>query len=99
MVTTPEAELLRKKAGQYLKGLRKDIGIYQNVLGERLGLEFFTFVSQVERGACQMPPYLVKKWADALGVDQKNIPINIKKYYHPDYHEMIFLSKTRRKPS
>lgn len=46
-----------------------------------------------------MPPYLVKKWADALGVDHKEFALTLLKYYHPDYHEMIFLSKTRRKPS
>ena len=99
MVTTPEAKALRVEAGKYLKELRKSLSLNQKELADKVGIEFFTFVSQVEIGAAQMPPGLLKKWADALKIDHKEFATELLKYYQPEYFEMIFGGKARRKPS
>ena len=46
----PEARQLRKQAGDWLKQRRADAGLSQADLAAKLGLKYYTFISQVENG-------------------------------------------------
>ena len=71
----PEARQLRKEAGRWLKGLRAAAGLSQIDLAARLGLKYYTFVSQVENGFGRVPTEALEAWARALGVDLPLIEI------------------------
>ena len=47
---TPDAKQLRKEAGRWLQAQRKRAGLSQIQLAEKLGLKYYTFISQVENG-------------------------------------------------
>lgn len=54
---------LRKRAGAYLKGLRQDQKLTQSDMAKLLGIEYYTFVSQVETGLVRVPPEQLERWA------------------------------------
>jgi transcriptional regulator with XRE-family HTH domain len=47
----PEAKQLRKLAGDWLKQRRADAELSQADLAARLGLKYYTFISQVRTGS------------------------------------------------
>ena len=65
-----EAKQLRKQAGTWLKELRAEAGLSQVDLAQRLGLKYYTFISQVENGFGRVPTESMEGWAAALGVNQ-----------------------------
>ena len=64
-----EAKDLRKQAGAWLKQARNAAGLSQMDLAQRLGLKYYTFVSQVENGFGRVPTEQMGAWALALGLD------------------------------
>ena len=57
---------LRRQAGQWLKMLRENAGMTQAELAERVGLRYYTFISQVESGLGRVPIEMQAAWAAAL---------------------------------
>ena len=53
--TAPKGAELRKRAGSWLQERRKAAGLSQIELAARLGLKYYTFVSQVENGFGRVP--------------------------------------------
>ncbi|MFL5059417.1 MAG: helix-turn-helix domain-containing protein, partial [Xanthobacteraceae bacterium] len=64
---TPEAKVRRRQAGTWLKQLRARAGLSQIELAGRLGLKYYTFISQVENGFGRVPTESMEAWARALG--------------------------------
>ena len=60
---------LRTRAGRWLRELREKRGLTQRELAQKVGIEYYTIVAQLEngRGFIPLERYLV--WADALGVE------------------------------
>ena len=54
---------LRKQAGDWLKQRRADAGLSQADLAAKLGLKYYTFISQVENGFSRVPTELIGAWA------------------------------------
>jgi transcriptional regulator with XRE-family HTH domain len=52
----PDAALLRKEAGAYLKKLRTDAQLTQRELADALGLQYYTLIAQSESGKARLPP-------------------------------------------
>lgn len=52
-----EAEMgeRRREAGVWLRQLREERGFTQRQLAERVGIEYYTFVSQIEAGRGRIP--------------------------------------------
>ena len=89
----PQAEQARKArrlAGQYIRGLRTDAGLTQRDLAQRLGLEYYTFVSQVELGHNRVPAEAQKAWAKALGVPVEEFAKKLLSYYEPHTFAALF---------
>lgn len=84
------AKKLRKQAGLYIQGLRKDAGLTQNELAKRLGLDYYTFISQVENGFNRVPPESMSEWARALKVDQQEFAKKLLSFYDPHMYQALF---------
>ena len=87
---TAEAKKLRKKAGQYIKSLRLVKDLTQSQLAQRIGIEYYTFISAVENGVNRVPPEGMKDWAMALDVPRAQFAKNLLKFYDPYmFHELF----------
>ncbi len=90
-----EARILRADAGDYIKKLRIDAKMTQRQLSDILGLEYYTFVSQLECGQGRLPPKLWVKTAKALSQDPKKFSLRMLSYYDPYAHHAITTGKTK----
>ena len=84
---------LRQEAGRWLRELREARGLSQRGLADRVGAEYYTFISQLESGRGRIPPDRYRIWAKALGVDPKTFVRTLMQYYDPVTYEIIFGDK------
>jgi transcriptional regulator with XRE-family HTH domain len=85
-----EARQLRKQAGDWLKLRRADAGLSQADLAVRLGLKYYTFISQVENGFSRVPIEIMGAWASELGLEQATFARHLLMYYEPELHRLLF---------
>jgi transcriptional regulator with XRE-family HTH domain len=88
--TLPEAKVLRRRAGVWLKEQRARAGMSQLELAERLGLKYYTFVSQVENGFGRVPTDSMEAWALALGLEPAPFARRLLSFYDPELHRLLF---------
>lgn len=86
----PEAKQQRKRAGDWLKGLRTTAGLSQIDLAQRLDLKYYTFISQIENGFGRVPTESMEAWAKALGVDPPAFARQLLSFYDPELHRLLF---------
>ncbi|KAA0074010.1 helix-turn-helix transcriptional regulator [Tardiphaga sp. P9-11] len=86
----PEARQLRKQAGDWLKARRADAGLSQVDLAARLGLKYYTFISQVENGFSRVPTETMEAWAIQLGLEPAAFAKYLLVYYEPELHRLLF---------
>ena len=87
---TADAKQLRKQAGRWLQEQRKTAGLSQIQLAEKLGLKYYTFVSQVENGFGRVPSDSMEAWALALGLVPADFARQLLSYYDPELHRLLF---------
>jgi len=85
-----ESKSLRREAGRWLKGAREAAGLTQAELAQRVGLRYYTFVSQVESGVGRVPIELQGAWADAMGIDPGEFARTLLRYYEPELYRLLF---------
>jgi transcriptional regulator with XRE-family HTH domain len=96
MYTNPQrrtdklTQKLRRNAGHWLRELREKRGLSQRELAQKVGTEYYTFISQVEHGRGRIPPERYLVWAHALGIDPRNLVIGLMSYYDPVTYNIIF---------
>ena len=90
----PEPQRQRKDAGRWLKALRKEAGLSQVQLATRLGLKYYTFISQVENGFGRVPNDSMEAWARALNVAPAEFARHLLAFYEPELHKLLFEVKT-----
>ncbi|WP_246685319.1 helix-turn-helix transcriptional regulator [Methylobacterium sp. WL103] len=71
------------RGGRYVRELREAAGLSQRQLAALIGLDFYTFISQIETSRGRIPPDSYRIWAEALQVDVKDLVINLMKFYDP----------------
>ncbi|MDP1883473.1 MAG: helix-turn-helix transcriptional regulator [Bradyrhizobium sp.] len=86
----PEARQLRKQAGDWLKQRRADAGLSQVALAERLGMKYYTFISQVENGFSRVPTEGMEAWAIQLGLEPAEFTKHRLWYYEPELYRLLF---------
>ena len=86
----PKTPELRKRAGAWLQGKRKAAGLSQIELAQKLGLKYYTFVSQVENGFGRVPSESMEAWGLALGLAPADFARHLLSYYDPDLHRLLF---------
>lgn len=83
-------KLLRQQAGRWLKAGREAAGLTQAELAEKVGLRYYTFVSQVESGLGRLPIETQAAWAQALGLDPSEFAKTLLRYYEPELFRLLF---------
>ena len=81
----PKGDQMRKEAGAWLKSLRAAVGLSQIELAQRLGLRYYTFVSQVESGVGRVL---------ALEQPPADFARRLLTYYDPELHRLLFEVKS-----
>lgn len=81
---------LRQQAGRWLKARREAAGLTQAELAERVGLRYYTFVSQVESGLGRLPIETQGAWALALGQDPGEFARTLLAWYEPELFRLLF---------
>jgi transcriptional regulator with XRE-family HTH domain len=89
-LSTPEVAELRREAGFYLKDLREKRGLSQRQMAEKVGGNYYTFISQLESGRGRIPPDRYLIWADVLGVEPEVFVKNLLRYYDPVTYSILF---------
>jgi transcriptional regulator with XRE-family HTH domain len=90
----PEAKELRKQAGAWLKQLRGKAGLSQIELAERLGLKYYTFISQVENGFGRVATECMDARATALDMVPAAFARELLSYYDPELYRLLFEVKS-----
>lgn len=90
LTSHPDALALRKQAGAYLKSAREKAELSQNELAKLVSLEYYTMVSQIERGQARLPPDRQQAWAEALRVDPQEFVRTLLRYYDPYTWSILF---------
>ncbi len=62
----------------------------QRDLAQKVGAEYYTFISQLEHGRGRIPPDRYLLWADALGVEPREFVRGLMAYYDPVTYNIIF---------
>jgi transcriptional regulator with XRE-family HTH domain len=91
-----DAKQLRKEAGTWLKSLRTEAGLSQIDLAARLGLKYYTFVSQVENGFGRVPTESMEAWARALGSEPTAFARRLLSFYDPELYRLLFEANDER---
>ena len=85
-----EVQDLRRRGGRWLKERRERLGVSQRQLAERVGLEYYTFVSQLETGRGRIPPDRYEDWARALDMPKRDFVREMMRYYDPITYRILF---------
>jgi len=83
-------KLLRREAGIWLKEMREARGLSQRDLATMVGVEYYTFVSQIESGRGRIPPDRYEAWAQALGMDAGAFVRKLLRFYDPITYALLF---------
>ena len=86
----PEVQELRRAAGLWLRDLRETRGLSQRELAAKLGVKYYTFISQLETGRGRVPPDQYAAWASALGVDPTAFVKKLLSFYDPVTYDFLF---------
>lgn len=92
----PESLALRRQAGRWLKQKREEAGLSQRQLADRLGLDYYTFISQLETGRGRIPPERYADWAKALDLEPRDFVFVLMRYYDPITFALLFPGEAER---
>lgn len=81
---------LRREGGRWLREMREAAGMSQRQLAERVGAEYYTFISQLETGRGRIPPDRYRDWAAALDAEPRAFVRELLRYYDPVTHDILF---------
>jgi transcriptional regulator with XRE-family HTH domain len=81
---------LRREGGRWLRERREALGLSQRQLAQRVGVEYYTFISQLETGRGRIPPDRYILWARALEIDAKEFVREILRFYDPITYALLF---------
>jgi len=89
-LSSDDVAKLRREAGHWLKKLREARGLSQRDLAARVGIDYFTFISQLESGRGRIPPDRYRAWAQALGVEVREFVVHLMQFYDPITYRVLF---------
>ena len=81
---------LRREAGRWLKERREACGLSQRQLAELVGVDYYTFVSQLETGRGRIPPERYRVWAHALRMPAHDFVKALLPYYESEIYDILF---------
>lgn len=81
---------LRKRAGAWLQQRREACGISQTEFAALVGVDYYSFISQIENGRGRIPPKSYRVWASALNMESRDFVTKILEFYDPYVFEILF---------
>lgn len=81
---------IRRKAGKMLRGLRDAQGMTQKDVADAAGIEYYTFLSQLESGMGRVPPDMYEPLAKAYKVDLKRFAQAMLYWYDRATYKALF---------
>ena len=81
--------------GTILKDAREKAGFTQKALADAIGLEYYTMISQMERGYVTVPVTLWHPLALSLGLDPVEFSLRCLLSYQPDLFNAVFGNRGR----
>ncbi|MGE0769499.1 MAG: helix-turn-helix domain-containing protein [Hyphomicrobiaceae bacterium] len=88
--SSAETHELRRAAGVWLRQQREAAGLSQRDLAALVGLEYYTFISQLENGRGRLPPDQYELWAAAFGMPVYDLVFSLLRYYDPVTFDILF---------
>ena len=85
-----DVQALRRAGGQWLRDRRLARQLSQRALAEKVGAEYYTFISQLENGRGRIPPDRYRAWAESLGIPAPTFVYNLMRFYDPVTFEILF---------
>ena len=76
--------------GSWLREMREKRGMSQRELSDAIGLDYYTFISQLENGRGRIPSSRYRDWANALGQDPKLFVRKLLMHYDPVAYDILF---------
>jgi transcriptional regulator with XRE-family HTH domain len=89
-LSSGEVTELRKEAGRWLKELREARGLSQRNLADKVGAEYYTFISQLEAGRGRIPPDRYLAWAHALEIEPRFFVRSLLRFYDPVTYSILY---------
>jgi transcriptional regulator with XRE-family HTH domain len=81
--------MLRQRGGDLLRQRRLFLGLTQQKLAERVGLDCYTIVAQLESGIGRIEPYQYEQWAQALEVPISRLVARVLEHADPTAHRLF----------
>ncbi|WP_370852998.1 helix-turn-helix domain-containing protein [Pararhizobium haloflavum] len=85
-----EVTRLRQLGGRWLRILRENENLSQRDLAKAVGIEYYSFISQLETGRGRIPPERYAAFAKAFRIDPRIFVRELMRYYDPVTHELLF---------
>lgn len=85
-----DMQKLRRDAGKWLKSLREQQKLSQRELATKVGVDYYTFISQLEVGRGRIPPDRYELWASALDIPAPEFVKELMRYYDPVTFRLLF---------
>jgi transcriptional regulator with XRE-family HTH domain len=73
-----------------MRKLREAQGLSQRQLADKVGIEYYTFISQLECGHGRIPPDRYRIWAEALDVEARYFVQLLMHFYDPVTYHILF---------
>lgn len=89
-VEDPERHALRRQGGAWLKQCREAAGLSQRDFAEKVGVGYYTFISQIESGRGRIPPERYQDWASALQLEPRDFVRQLLSFYEPITYAILF---------
>lgn len=89
----PVMQEKRRDGGLWLKQLRLAAGLSQRQLAQKVGADYYTFISQLENGRGRVPPDRYEAWAEALDLPADTFVFNLMRFYDPITFGILFGEK------
>lgn len=81
--------LLRKEAGKWLRKLREAQGLSQRELAVKIGIENYSFISQIEIGNGRLPIERYEAYAEALAIPAREFTLTMLAYNEPTVYRLL----------
>ncbi|MEZ5803852.1 MAG: helix-turn-helix transcriptional regulator [Rhizobiaceae bacterium] len=85
---------LKKQGGQWLKELREKAGHTQRSFAVAVGVDYYTFISQIETGRGSVPKERYLTWAKHLNVEPKEFLREYMRFFDPISYDILFGDKS-----
>ncbi len=85
-----EVQKLRQECGAWIRSLRERAGLSQRDIAAAVGLEYYSFVSQIESGRGRIPTAQIRAWAQALKIAPRAFAMELLRFYDPVNYDILF---------